>query len=92
MVLQLIGVLTVWLDLTATARHFGKSGFMRPTWRWLKAGIFGRNVVLSASGASIGISGGRARMKVRRPIQAGAPLGLHLYPSSFVAKDKVSYS
>lgn len=73
MLLQLLGVLTVWFDLTSTARQFGKGGFVRRTLVWLKA-FFGRSVVIEAAGAAIGIAGGRVRPKVRHPIQAHAPL------------------
>lgn len=44
MVLQLVGILTAWHDLTAAARHFGKGGplsFFVNTWKWMKIGIFG---------------------------------------------------
>lgn len=77
MVLQLVGILTVWLDLTAAARHFGKGGplsFFVSTWEWLKAGIFGSATI--AVGASTTISadvlGGRA--KGRQPIDPSAPV------------------
>jgi hypothetical protein len=73
LLLQLIGVVTVWLDLTSTARKFGKGSLLRRTWVWLKA-AFGRNIIVSASGASFGISTANARVKIRRAIRPGAAL------------------
>lgn len=34
--LQLLGILTVWHDLTSTAGKFGMSGIFRSLWVWLK--------------------------------------------------------
>ena len=73
MLLQLLGVFTVWFDLTGTARSFGKGGFVRHTLVWLKA-FFGRSIVIGAAAGAIGIAGGRARGKARRPLQPNAPL------------------
>ena len=58
MVLQLVGILTVWHDLTAAARHFGKGGplsFFSSTGKWLKAGLFGATIQVSGA-ASISSS------------------------------------
>lgn len=77
MVLQLVGILTVWLDLTAAARHFGKGGplsFFAGTWTWLKAGVFGSNVTLDVHSAHMIVRGGRPRLKVRRTISPASPL------------------
>lgn len=41
MVLQLVGILTVWHDLTAAARHFGKGvplSFFREHWKMAEGG------------------------------------------------------
>ncbi len=73
MLLQLLGVFTVWFDLTSTARKFGKGGFVRHTLVWLRA-LFGRSVVIGGAAGAIGVAGMRARMKGRRPIQPNAPL------------------
>lgn len=77
MVLQLVGILTVWLDLTAAARHFGKGGplsFFSNTGKWLKAGIFRPSVIGVAASfeSAYDIFGGRA--KVRQPIDGDAAL------------------
>lgn len=72
-ILQLIGVLTVWLDLTSTARSFGKGGFFRRTWTWLK-GFFCHDVIIGATGAAAGGSTLGARSKQRRSIQPSSPL------------------
>jgi hypothetical protein len=71
--LQLIGVATVWLDLTSTARHFGKDGFVRHTLAWFKR-FTDLGVVMNAGAGVIRLVGGRPRIKVRRPIQPNAPL------------------
>jgi hypothetical protein len=73
LLLQLIGVVTVWLDLTRTARKFGKGGFVRHTLSWLKAYLH-LGVAVEAGVGETAIIGDRARAKVRRPIQANAPL------------------
>lgn len=54
MLLQLIGVFTVWFDLTSTARKFGKGGFVRRTLPWLQA-FFGRDVVLATIEAAVSV-------------------------------------
>lgn len=68
MIFQIIGVATVWFDLTATARSFGKQGYLRATWDWIRAGLFGRNIVVCLSGNAMATSGGRARIKQRQTI------------------------
>jgi len=77
MVLQLVGIATVWLDLTDAARHFGKGGaisFLVSTGKWLKAGIFGSNVTLDVHSGRMIVRGGRPRLKVRRTISPESPL------------------
>lgn len=72
MILQLIGVGSVWFDLTSTARTFGKTGMIQRTKDWLKAG-FTRNATVSLSGVSAQAStGGSARLTVRWPIDPNA--------------------
>lgn len=77
MVLQLVGILTVWHDLTAAARHFGKGGplsFFVSTGKWLKAGLFGATIQLGGA-SSVSISTfGSARIKSRQPINRDIPL------------------
>jgi hypothetical protein len=68
MIFQIIGVATVWFDLTATARSFGKQGYLSATWDWIRAGLFGRNTVVSLTGNAMAISGGRASIKQRQTI------------------------
>ena len=74
LLLQLIGVVTVWLDLTRTARQFGKGGFVRHTLLWLKRGLFGEGVVMGAIGTATGADVSRGRGRVRQTIQPQAPL------------------
>lgn len=74
LLLQLIGVVTVWLDLTRAARQFGKDGFARHTLVWLKRGLLGQRVVIGAIGSAMGSAVGRARGRVRQTIQPTAPL------------------
>ena len=76
MVLQLIGILTVWHDLTSAARHFGKGGplsFFTSTGKWLKAGLFGSNLILVPQASRMVARGGRPRLKVRRTIRPESP-------------------
>lgn len=77
MVLQLVGILTVWHDLTAAARHFGKGGplsFFVNTWKWMKIGIFGpkRIAVSSCAEGNYDIFAGRG--KLRQPSAPSAPV------------------
>lgn len=77
MALQLVGIVTVWLDLTDAARHFGKGGplsFLVNTWEWLKIGIFGpkRIAVSSCAEGGYDIFAGRGRL--RQPIGPSAPV------------------
>lgn len=74
MFLQLLGAVTVWLDLTDSARKFGKGGFLKSTWKWLKAGIFGRTITLHVAGSQHTITGGKARIKQRRTIDPRSPI------------------
>lgn len=77
MVLQLIGILTVWHDLTSAARHFGKGGplsFFTSTGKWLKAGLFGSHLILVPQASRMVARGGRPRLKVRRTIRPESPL------------------
>lgn len=73
MLLQLLGVFTVWYDLTSTARKFGKGGFMRRTWLWLKA-FSGRSTGIATASTVLNVIGGTGRIKVRWPIQPEALL------------------
>lgn len=77
MVLQLVGILTVWHDLTAAARHFGKGGplsFFVNTWEWLKIGIFGPKRIAVSSCAEAGYDIFAGRGKLREPIDPSAPV------------------
>ena len=73
MALQLIGILTVWFDLTSTARRFGKGGFLRNTWVWLKA-FFGRSIVMEAKVGTFGFLGTKGRLKTHLQLKPEAPL------------------
>ena len=81
MVLQLVGILTVWLDLTAAARHFGKGGplsFFSSTREWLKAGIFGSPTIALGGSTSVclGVITGRGR--ARQPVKPDAALAVRV--------------
>jgi hypothetical protein len=73
MMLQLLGVVTVWLDLTGTARKFGKGGLVRRTLAWLREFAEGSKVIALGGVAAV-FAGMKGRAKVRRPIKADAPL------------------
>ena len=74
MFLQLLGAYTVWHDLTSAAQSFGKEGFLKGTWVWLKAGFFGRSeVIYGSASAKITIRGG-IRAKQRRDLHSSAPI------------------
>lgn len=77
-ILQLIGAWTVWRDLTSTARQFGKPGILKSALDWLKVGFARKKVVLAGSVASLALAGFSARAKVRRTIDATAPLETRL--------------
>jgi hypothetical protein len=74
LVLQIVGVVTVWHNLTKNARQFGKGDLTRRTWIWLKAGFIGRRAVIGAVTAEAAAAAMSARAKVRRPINSDAPL------------------
>ncbi|MGA7178140.1 MAG: hypothetical protein WBX11_00940 [Thiobacillaceae bacterium] len=74
MALQLLGIWTVWHDLTTTAREFGKDDVFCSTWDWLK-GFFGRrHTVIGALSGKFAIVGAKARVKQRQPIDASLAL------------------
>ncbi len=77
MALQLVGIVTVWLDLTDAARHFGKGGplsFFVNSWEWLKIGIFGQKRIAVSSCAEAGYDIFAGRGKLRQPIDPSAPV------------------
>ena len=77
MVLQLVGILTVWHDLTTAARHFGKGGplsFLARTGKWLKAGFFRPSAIGVAASFESGCDIFAGRAKVRQPIDRDAAL------------------
>lgn len=81
MVLQLVGILTVWHDLTAAARHFGKGGplsFFVSTWEWLKAGIFGSPTIALGGSASVGLGVITGRGRARQPVKPDAALAVRV--------------
>ncbi len=83
MFLQLLGAITVWLDLTDSARKFGKGGFLKSTWEWLQAGIYGRTVSVSASCSSAFAIGGSARIQQRRNLDPNASTNSRLEALEF---------
>ena len=68
MILQLIGVGTVWFDLTTTARAFGKTGMIQRTKEWLKAGFLGDATVFLTGAVAQANATCSARATVRWPI------------------------
>lgn len=83
MALQLLGAAIVWLDLTDSARKFGKGGFLKSTWDWIKAGIFGRAISISGSGSGGIAIGGTGRIKQRRNLGPNASLDSRLEALEF---------
>ncbi len=71
--LQLIGVATVWSDLTSTARKFGRDGIIRAIVDWLKA-FLAQHRVIEVPLAEMMVAADTVRAKVRRPIVSTAPL------------------
>jgi hypothetical protein len=74
LLLQLIGVFTVWHDLAHSGQTFGKSGFFPRTWTWLKAGVLGRKVVINLESGVIAITGGKVRITQRRNTPPDSPI------------------
>lgn len=72
MILQLIGVGTVWFDLTNAARTFGKTGMIQRTKEWLKAGFTGDAAVLFSVASAQANATCSARATVRWPIDPNA--------------------
>lgn len=74
MVLQIVGVLTVWHDLTATARQFGRDGSIHRTLAWMKALIFGQGQTLTPVTADLVIGWGRPRVISRQRLSSELPI------------------
>jgi len=75
MALQLIGALTVWLDLTESARNFGRPSFYLNTVTWLKRLMYGNAVVTGATRLPIRIKVLGSGLSGRRDIPpADAPI------------------
>ena len=68
MFLQLIGIATVWFDLTSTARTFGKTGMIQRTKEWLKTGFIGDATVYLTGVTAQANATCSARATVRWPI------------------------
>lgn len=77
-ILQIVGIVTVWYDLTATAQRFKKDGMVGRTLLWLKEVFRGRNVVLEVHAAEMVITGFDARATVRRKMDAALPVDKRL--------------
>lgn len=75
MALQLIGAYTVWHDLTASARNFGKNSLLANTLTWAKRLLFGHvNSGVASFAITFGIgAGGRASSR-KPPPPDGSPL------------------
>lgn len=72
--LQLIGLVTVWYDLSAVGRAYGKPGWVKGTLEWVKAGLFGTSVTLVARDATIRWNCSTARVTQRDRAPDGATL------------------
>jgi hypothetical protein len=74
--LQLLGVFTVWLDLTTAARDLGKEGdgFFKNTLTWLRDGMFGYRPIVGTINALVGLAGVEARGKAGRMLSPNASL------------------
>lgn len=72
MALQLIGVGTVWFDLTTTARTFGRSGMIERTKKWLKDGFSGDATVVMMGASAQANATSSCRATVRWPIDSAA--------------------
>lgn len=73
MVLQMIGVITVWIDLTSAARKFGEGGFFRSIVPWLRECFARPKTVTATVSGRLSISGS-ACGTTRRGINPMAPL------------------
>ena len=74
LILQLIGIWTVWSDLTATARSFDRPTIVQSSLRWLRA-LLGLTVAVDdvrASGTNT--VSGSVYMKVRKTIRPEDPI------------------
>lgn len=72
--LEAVGVITVWRDLVGTADRYGSGNFIASTRGWLKRAI-GPRVSSGSVGASLEISSSMTgRLKVRRNMDATAPV------------------
>ena len=71
---QLIGVVTVWVDIAGAAKMFGKGGMLSRTWTWLKAGFFKKDAVIGVSATASAAATASARLTVRWPINSDAEI------------------
>lgn len=72
--LQLIGLFTVWHDLSAVGRAYGEAGWVKGTLKWLKAGLFGTSVSLVVGSATLRWNGSAPRITQRERAPDGATL------------------
>lgn len=70
--LQLIGVVTVWFDLTSTARSLGKDGMLTRTWSWLKSGFSGNATAVMMGVSAQASASSSANATVRWPMNPNA--------------------
>lgn len=76
--LQLMGVATVWHDLTKTARSFGKTGFMEPTWSWLRRFFPHDGFAVASFACSTADATASGRATVRKSCPPDAPIEMRL--------------
>lgn len=73
MFLQILGIYTVWDDLTKITRKYDKGHYWRNTWEWLKK--FRNKPILAVAGCSaLNVSGSSNRATQRRAINSDALL------------------
>jgi hypothetical protein len=72
--LQLIGIWTVWRDLTSTAHDFGRDSILSSLSAWLRRGWSTPARTASMAGSAIGQSTVRGRAKSRWTVDATQPL------------------
>jgi hypothetical protein len=79
LVLQAFGLATVAVGIRDTRRLFGQPDWMRRARAWLSGfPHWRRPVIIGAGGATISLSGGRARMKVWTPMEPNTPVETRL--------------
>lgn len=72
--LELLGVATVWYDLSRTAVSVGREGILRRTWKWLGVLVLNRPVTLNVQSLFHGSYVTAARVRQRHSAPEGADM------------------